>query len=155
MIDNSRKGMCSGSRNLFKFCLGPGDIVLDGQLSTQKRGTAPLFGPCLLWPNGKMDQDATWYGGRPLCPGRILLDGDPAPPKKGRKSPGNHVKRGSQDPPVSESQTLQPFLANVRYMLYAIARPSVCRLSVTLVSPTQAVVIFGNFSTAFDSLAIR
>ena len=25
----------------------------------------PLFGPRLLWPNGWMDQDATWYGGRP------------------------------------------------------------------------------------------
>jgi len=23
------------------------------------------FGPCLLWPNGWMDQDATWYGGKP------------------------------------------------------------------------------------------
>ena len=31
-----------------------------------KRGTAlRSFGPCLLWPNGWMDQDATWYGGRP------------------------------------------------------------------------------------------
>ena len=28
--------------------------------------TAPtIFGPCLLWPNGWMDQDATWYEGRP------------------------------------------------------------------------------------------
>jgi len=34
---------------------GPGDIVLDG-------GIAP---PCLVWPNGSMDQDATWYGDRP------------------------------------------------------------------------------------------
>jgi len=34
-------------------------------------------------------------------------------------------------------------------------RPSVCRLSATLVHPTQAVVIFGNFSTAFGTLAIR
>jgi len=39
-------------------------------------------------------------------------------------------------------------------------RPSVCRLSVvclsvTLVHPTQAVVIFGNISTAFGTLAIR
>ena len=25
----------------------------------------PLFGSCLLWPNGWMDQDTTWYGGRP------------------------------------------------------------------------------------------
>jgi len=34
-------------------------------------------------------------------------------------------------------------------------RPSVCRLSVTLVHPTQAVEIFGNISTALGTLAIR
>jgi len=48
--------------------LGPGHIVLDGdQLKLpSKRGTAlPIFGPCLLWPNSWMGQDATWYGGRP------------------------------------------------------------------------------------------
>ena len=45
--------------------------------------------------------------------------------------------------------------------LYAVARPSVvclsvvCRLSVTLVHPTQAVEIFGNISTALGTLAIR
>jgi len=32
---------------------------------------------------------------------------------------------------------------------------SVCRLSVTLVHPTQAVVIFGNISTAFGTLVIH
>jgi len=40
------------------------------------------------------------------------------------------------------------FLANVNVtlrLLYAIADPSVCRLSVTLVHPTQAVKIFRNF----------
>jgi len=31
-----------------------------------------------FWPNGWMDQDATWYGGRPRL-GDIVLDGDPAP----------------------------------------------------------------------------
>jgi len=40
--------------------LGPGDIVLDGELgpsSATERGTsAPLFGPCLLWPNGRPSQ---------------------------------------------------------------------------------------------------
>ena len=25
----------------------------------------PILGPCLLWPNAFMDQDATWYRGRP------------------------------------------------------------------------------------------
>ena len=49
------------------------------------------------------------------------------------------------------------FLANVNSRsLYAVDRPSVvCRLSVTLVRPTQAVKIFGNISTAFGTLAIR
>ena len=39
--------------------LGPGDFVLDGDPAVPKRGTSPIFGPCLLWPNGWMDQDAT------------------------------------------------------------------------------------------------
>jgi len=42
--------------------------------------------------------------------------------------------------------------------LYAVARPSVCLsvcLSVTPVHPTQAVVIFGNFSMALGTLAIH
>jgi len=34
-------------------------------------------------------------------------------------------------------------------------RPSVCRLSVTLVRPTQAVEIFGNIFTALGTLAIH
>jgi len=34
-------------------------------------------------------------------------------------------------------------------------RPSVCRLSVTFVHPTQAVQMFGNISTALGTLAIR
>jgi len=48
--------------------LCPGNIVLDGDRApSTKRGhnSLPLFSPCLLWPNGWMDQDATWYRGRP------------------------------------------------------------------------------------------
>ena len=47
--------------------LGPGDIVLDGDPAPppQKGAKPPILGPCLLWPNGWMDQDATCYGGRP------------------------------------------------------------------------------------------
>jgi len=37
---------------------------------------------CYRTSNSWMDQDATWYGGR-LGPGHIVLDGDPAPPRKG------------------------------------------------------------------------
>ena len=42
-----------------------GDVVLDGVAVPPKRGTAPVFGSCLLWPNGWMGEDATWYGSRP------------------------------------------------------------------------------------------
>ena len=40
--------------------LGPGHIVLDRDPAPpQERGTAhQIFSPCLLWPNGWMDQDA-------------------------------------------------------------------------------------------------
>jgi len=42
--------------------LGSGDIVLDGEKAPPIRGTAPAsFGPCVLWPNGWMHQDTTWY----------------------------------------------------------------------------------------------
>jgi len=57
--------------------LGPGNIVLDWdpappskraqQLPHWAHFSAPssTFGPGLLWPNGWMNQDAIWYGGRP------------------------------------------------------------------------------------------
>ena len=38
--------------------------------------------------------------------------------------------------------------------LYAIARPSVCRLYVTFVYPTQAIKILGKVSMPFGTLAI-
>jgi len=41
--------------------LEPGDSVR----WEQKGAEPPIFGPCLLWPNSCMDQDATWYRGRP------------------------------------------------------------------------------------------
>jgi len=56
--------------------LGPGDLVFDGdQLLPQKKRAQPhlVFAPCLFWPNGWMDQDATWYGGR-LGLGDVVLD---------------------------------------------------------------------------------
>ena len=38
--------------------LGPVDFLLHGDAAPQKKGT-PHVGPCLLWPNGWMDEDAT------------------------------------------------------------------------------------------------
>jgi len=45
----------------------PGDFVLDGDPapSPKRGGASAIFGPRLLWPIGCVDQDATWYGGRP------------------------------------------------------------------------------------------
>jgi len=59
---------------------GPGHTVLDVDPDHPKRAQqSAIIGPCLLWPNGWMDQDATWYGGIVLSPGDIVLDGDPDP----------------------------------------------------------------------------
>jgi len=71
--------------------LGPDHIVLDGDPALPlQRGTAPpppsIFGPCLLWAHGWMDQVALGavVG---LHPSDIVLDGDPAPPKRGTAAP--------------------------------------------------------------------
>ena len=48
--------------------LSPGHVVLDEEPAPFPQKGAeppPIFDPFLLWPNGWMDQDATWYGGRP------------------------------------------------------------------------------------------
>ena len=62
--------------------LGPGDVVLDGVTASPLKGIEPpVFGPCLLWPNGWMDEDATRYGY--LGPGHFVLDGFPAIRERG------------------------------------------------------------------------
>jgi len=60
--DPSPKG---GGASLPNF--RPISIVLDGEpVPAPRQGADPqIFGPCLLWPNGWMYHDATWYGGRP------------------------------------------------------------------------------------------
>jgi len=55
----------------------------------EKKGTAPnpVFDACLLWPNGWMDQDATWYGGKPR-PRRRCVRWGRSSPLKGAQPPG-------------------------------------------------------------------
>ena len=80
--------------------LGPGHIVLDGDpAQLPKRGTDPIFGPCLLWPNGCMDQNTTWYEGRPRL-SHIVVDTDPAPLAK-KEQEGQHPLTGQRAPPIS------------------------------------------------------
>jgi len=80
---------CGQTAAWIKISLGTGvgislgHIVLHGNPARhpkQGHSSPPIFGPCLLWPNSLMDQDATWYGGIPR-PGHIVLDGHP--PLKG------------------------------------------------------------------------
>jgi len=69
--------------------LGPGHIVLHGDpRPPRQRCTPPIFGPYLLRPNGCMNQDATWYGGRPR-PMRLCVRWGPRSPspKRGRLRP--------------------------------------------------------------------
>ena len=61
----------------------------------KKRIEPPIFGPFLLWPNGWMHQDATWYEGRPQ-PRRLCVRFDPALSPKNGRSPQSlaHVYYG-------------------------------------------------------------
>jgi len=64
--------------------LGQGDFVFDGDpASPPKRGRSQIFGSCLLWPNGWIHQDATWYGGRPQPRGLGVRWGPSPPSQKG------------------------------------------------------------------------
>jgi len=71
-----------------KVGLRPGDSALDGdQASTSHKGSgapSPIFGPCLLWPNGWMDQDGTWHGGRPWSSPHCARWEPSTLPQKGR-----------------------------------------------------------------------
>jgi len=55
-----------------------------GPSSPPSKGQSPpILGPYLLWPNGWMDQDATWYGGGSQ-PRRLCVRWGPSPyPKRG------------------------------------------------------------------------
>ena len=48
---------------------------------------SPIFGPFLLWPNGWMHQDATWYGCRPQPRGLCVRWKPSSPPQKGGGDP--------------------------------------------------------------------
>ena len=80
--------------------LGLGDFVLDGDPAPlpqkgsdpatlpQKGSGAPQnFGPCLLWPNGWMDEAGTCHGGRPQLRRRCVRWRPSPPPRKGGGAP--------------------------------------------------------------------
>jgi len=69
--------------------LGPGDFVFDEHPAPPGKRIHPpdlICGACLLWPNGLMDEDATWYGSRPR-PSPHCIRWGPSCPRKGHSSP--------------------------------------------------------------------
>jgi len=72
-------------------------------------------------------------------------------------SRGVYPPKGHDAFPQDDRMPPPQFLANVN-ALYVVVRSSVCLsvicLSVTFVHPTQAIEIFGNVSTPFNTLAI-
>jgi len=69
--------------------LSPGHIVLDEDPTPQGVQPPQFFGPCLLWPNGWMDQDAIRYAASEvgLGPDHIVLDGAQLPLETGTAAP--------------------------------------------------------------------
>jgi len=84
--------------------LGPGHTVLDGDPALPWKGARQppphlkftgvgfacvhiIRGPCLLWPNGWMDQDETWHGGRPPPSPNCVKWGPSSPSPKGHIPP--------------------------------------------------------------------
>jgi len=109
---------CAQTAGCIKMPLGvevgldPSNIVLDGDPAPppQKGQSHPIFGPCLLYPNGCMDHDATWYGcrprPRPRCASLLWPNGwmDQNATYNGRPRPGQHcVKCGPSSTPKGHS----------------------------------------------------
>ena len=78
---------CGQTAGCIKMPLGMevGDFVLDGdpaplpKKGAERPQSPPIFGPCLFWPNGWMDQDATWYGDKPRPRRRCVIYGIAVP----------------------------------------------------------------------------
>ena len=60
-----------------------------GNQLPQEKGHSPhlIFGPCLLWPNGWMDEDATLYESRPLRRPHCVRRGPSCPRERGTAPP--------------------------------------------------------------------
>jgi len=69
----------------------PDHVVSDGDPAPPplKGHSPPIFGPHLLRPTDCMDQDATWYGGRPRPRRLCVRQGPRSPFRKGERAPTN------------------------------------------------------------------
>ena len=93
------------------------------------RDRCPVCNVGVLWPNGRMDQDATWYGRIGFGPGDIVLDGDAdiSPTERGTAAPSLSAHSALARSPISATaELLFPVLMGLRIICM---RLSCCRHS--------------------------
>ena len=94
-LANVRRGQTAGWTKMplrTEVSLSLGDCVRWGPIYPQKKGHTqphPIFGPYLLWPNGWMDQDGIWQGGRPWSSPHCATWGHSSLPQNRGQSPLN------------------------------------------------------------------
>jgi len=64
----------------------------------------PIFGPCVVWPNGWMDQDTTWYESRPRPKPHCV-----------RRGPTSSPAKGAQQPPLFGPMSIVATVAHISY----------------------------------------
>jgi len=112
---------------------GPGDFVFDGDPATPRtEGIThyhPVFGPCLLWPNGWMDEDAIRYRSR-RRPRPHYIRQDPSSARNGHNSPHHFgpCLLWARSPISATAELLFNFskMATVRHLSFVMrmSRPS-------------------------------
>jgi len=97
--------------------------------SPQKGHSPPLiFSACLFWPNGWMDQDATWYRGRP--------------------QPRRHYVRWGPSSPTEGATAVAHFLAHIyvaKWLLIAATAELLCCMSRRDVSSPNTIGLLYNW----------
>ena len=122
--------------------LDAGDFVLDGDpVPPLEKGhsPSPIFGPCLLWPNGWMDQDATCYGGRPRPRRHCVRWGFSPPTRKSGTAPHFWPMSilGKRSLISATDEHLLPFWYQPVYQFVLEKRPLNGCLSVLLCRPRK------------------
>jgi len=135
--------------------------LLDGDPAPNpQRGTPPIFGPCLLWPNGWMDEDATWYGSWPRPRPRCVIWGcsSPAPRKRHISPPplSGPCLLWPRSPVSAIAELLYPYLKRILYFCVVLENSQqLWRSSEELVISTSGVdagVIYHHNHNRFTAL---
>ena len=128
--------------------LDPGDFVFDGDPAPFRKKCTPhpIFDPCLLWSNGWIDQNATWYGGKPRLRRRCVRRGPSSPAKVAQQPPlFGPCLLWPRSPISATAELLLQSLAQISRLLTVTVTFDVKRRSLTLlpVLPKQVVVFNG------------